>query len=81
MDSTMQGFSDKDIKIKPYQYTHFRIPLYKHPGTNLFEIFIPLWILAFINLIVFFQGNLLSEKLAIIATITLAFIAFVPTIN
>jgi hypothetical protein len=55
--------------------------MYKHPGVNLFEIFVPLWILGFINIIVYFQANNLAEKLAIIATITLAFIAFIPTIN
>lgn len=81
MESTMQGFKEKDAKIKSFQYSHFRIPLYKHPGANLFEIFVPLWILAFINLTIFFQNNYLPEKIAIIATITLAFIAFIPTIN
>ena len=45
----------EDKKLKHFQYTHFRIPLYKHPGVNLFEIFVPLWILSFINLVVFFQ--------------------------
>lgn len=57
------------------------MPFYKHPGVNLIEIFIPIWILGFINVLVFFQANNLAEKLAIIATIALAFIAFFPTIN
>ena len=72
---------DKGKKIKAFQYTHFRIPLYKHPGLDLFQIFVPLWILGLINLIVFFQENILADKMAIISTVTLAFIAFVPTIN
>ena len=45
----------EDKKHKHFQYTHFRIPLYKHPGVNLLEIFIPLWILGLINIFVFFQ--------------------------
>lgn len=57
------------------------MPFYKHPGVNLIEIFIPIWILGFINVLVFFQANDLAGKLAIIATIALAFIAFFPTIN
>ena len=46
------------------------------------EIFIPLWVLSFINLAVYYQdSNVLSEKIASIATVTLAFVAFLPTIN
>ena len=71
----------EDKKHKHFQYAHIRIPLYKHPGVNLFEIFVPLMILGFINILVFFQENILADKLAIIATATLAFIAFIPTIN
>ena len=71
----------EDKKIKHYQYVHFRAPVYKHPGVNLMEIFIPLWILGFINLIVFFQDNYLVDKMFTISTLALAYIAFIPTIN
>ena len=82
MDNTRRGGSDKgDSKIKPFQYAHFRIPLYKHPGVGLFQIFGPLWFLAFVNIIIFFQGNNLGGKMAAIATIVVAFIAFVPSVN
>jgi hypothetical protein len=42
-------------KLKHFQYVHFRVPLFKHPGVNLFYIFVPMWILGSINLLVFFQ--------------------------
>ena len=71
----------KDDKIKNYQYTHFRIPLYKYPGASLVSIFIPLWLVGFINLLIFFQDKDLAGRIASIATLTLAFIAFIPTIN
>ena len=71
----------EERKHKHFQYVHFRIPLYKHPGVNLFEIFIPLWILGLINLFVFFQENVLADKMATIATVALAYVAFIPTIN
>ena len=45
----------KEKKIKHFQYVHFRIPLYKHPGAALLSIFIPIYVLGFINLVVFFQ--------------------------
>lgn len=46
------------------------------------EIFIPLWILAAINLAVYYQDpSVLADKIASIATVTLALVAFIPTIN
>ena len=56
--------------------------MYKYPVSSLLEIFIPLWILAAINLGIYFQDcNVLADKIAGIATVTLALIAFIPTIN
>ncbi len=72
---------EDDAIIKNYQYAHFRIPLYQYPISNLVNIFLPLWVLGFINLLIFFQNIDLSGRLAVISTLTLAFIAFVPTIN
>ena len=72
---------DDGSKIKNFQYVNFRVPLYKYPGANLVQIFIPLWILGFITLLIFFQDTTLSGRIASIATLTLAFIAFIPTIN
>jgi hypothetical protein len=68
-------------KVKHFQYVHFRIPLYKYPGASLINIFLPLWVLGFINLLIFFQDIALSGRIGAIATLTLAFIAFIPTIN
>jgi uncharacterized membrane protein YqjE len=57
------------------------MPLYKHPLSTLTTVFIPLWILGLINLVIFFQSPELSGRLAAIATISLAFIALIPTIR
>jgi len=75
------GEGDIDSKIKHFQYAHFRIVMYKYPGVNLISIFVPLWILGVINLFIFFQDRTLAGRIASIATLTLAFIAFIPTIN
>lgn len=64
-----------------FQFAQFRIALYKYPGSSILSIFVPLWILGFINLFIFFQDRTLSDRIAAIATLTLAFIAFIPTIN
>ena len=73
---------EKEKKLNNYQYAHFRIPLYKHPISSLVQIFVPIWILAAINMGIYYQDcNALADKIASIATVTLAFIAFLPTIN
>lgn len=66
---------------KYYQYSHFKIPLYKYPGSSLATIFIPLWILGLATLAVFFQGPGLGNALQNLGTLLLAFIAFIPTIH
>lgn len=55
--------------------------MYQVPGAKMAAIFVPLFIINLINLLVFFQGNDLSSRLSIISTLTLAFIALIPTIN
>ena len=45
-------------------------------------LYVPMWVLAFINLAVYYQtSNVLADKVATIATVTLAFVAFLPTVN
>lgn len=64
-----------------YQFTHFRIPIYKYPGLSILTIFIPIWILGLIGLGVFFQEQGFGARLATVAVLILAFVAFLPTIN
>ncbi len=42
-------------KIKYCQYSSFEAAIYKQPMSSLFNIFLPLWGLALINLIIYFQ--------------------------
>jgi hypothetical protein len=71
----------RDDDIRSFQYAHFRIPIYKYPAVSILTIFIPIWILGLIGLFVFFQEPTLSARLATIAVLALAFVAFLPTIN
>lgn len=40
-----------------------------------------MWVLAFINLMVYFQDNVLTQKLGVITTVAVAYIAFIPFIK
>jgi hypothetical protein len=48
---------------------------------SILTIFIPLWILGLVGLFIFFQEPGLGGRLATIAVLALAFVAFLPTIN
>jgi hypothetical protein len=57
------------------------VPLYKFPLVSLATIFLPLWLLAIINLGIFFQDNNLGDRIGSIAGIIVAFVALIPTIR
>ncbi len=69
------------MKIAHFQYAHFIIPLYKFPTVSIATIFIPLWLLAIINLTIFFQDPTLSDRIANICALMIAFSALIPTIR
>jgi hypothetical protein len=48
---------------------------------SILTIFIPIWILGLIGLFVFFQEPAFGARLATIAVLALAFVAFMPTVN
>ena len=68
-------------KLESFEKAHFSVPLYKYPFVSLATIFIPLWLLAIINLAIFFQGSLLGERIASIAAVMIASVALMPTIR
>jgi len=67
--------------VKPFQYIHFVVPLYKYPGNVLATIFIPIFLLALVSLAIFFQDPELSGRVGSIATMILGYIALVPSIK
>ena len=72
--------SEKD-KIEQFQYGHFLIPIYKYPLVSLATIFLPLWLLAIINLGIFFQNTSMGDRIGSISGIMIAFVALIPTIR
>lgn len=55
--------------------------MYRHPASIIITIFLPLLIISTLNLAVFFQDNSLAGRIAAIATILVAYVAFLPTIR
>jgi len=73
--------TDSPLKPKYAQFTHFVVPLYKYPGNSLLTIFIPIVLLAFMSMTVFFQSNILAARIGNIATMVLSYISLVPVVK
>lgn len=55
--------------------------MYKFPFVPLITIFFPLWLIAVINLGIFFQDSFLADRINSIAGLMIAFVALIPTIR
>lgn len=64
-----------------YHYAKYTISQYRYPGVGVVSLFVPLWVFAFANLSVFFQGPKLSDRISSIATLMVAYTAFIPFIR
>ena len=68
-------------KVSPFRYAHFEIPLYRIPVVSLLTICLPIWILGWVSLAVFFQDWGLADRIASIATLMVAYTAFMGVIR
>ena len=67
-----------------FSSAHFNIPMARRPLVSLFELMVPGYILGLISLVIFFQStgqDGLGDKVAAIATVMLAYIAFQPIMD
>jgi hypothetical protein len=76
----IRRFSDND-SFSPYKHAFIMIPLYKYPMDSIAIIFFPLWLLAILNLGIYFQTEGFGERVVSIAALLIAFISLVPTIR
>ena len=64
-----------------WQHAHVKIILYKHPFTTIFSTMMPMWILATIVQIAFFQTNDLGGTISSVGIALVAYMAFIPTVR
>lgn len=68
-------------KFDMFQNYKVEFGMYKYPFTTVLTIFLPIMMLAVLNLAVFFQENSLSGRISSLATIMVAYTAFLPTVR
>lgn len=71
-----------DEELSYYPITVFRFALYREPGKAILQVFLPMFILSFFVIITMIvEDATLADQLPNLATIFLAYIAFLPTVR
>lgn len=68
-------------RVKPFNYAHFEVPVYKVPDVAITTIFFPLWFLAILTLGIYFQDNGLADRIISLSSLMIAFVALIPVIR
>ena len=68
-------------KINPFRYAHFQIPLYRIPIVSLLTTSLPIWILGWVSLAIFFQDFALADRIASIATVMVAYTSYLTVVR
>jgi hypothetical protein len=66
------------LNFKPFKYAIFKIPLFRYPVIDILAIFIPLWLLAFISIYVFYQTTEIMNRIINVAAIMIAYAGILP---
>ena len=69
------------LPFKPFKYAVFEIPLFRHPIVDMMTIFIPLWLLSFISLYVYFQPAEIMGRILNVAALMIAYAAITPIVR
>lgn len=69
------------LDFKPFKYAIFKIPLYRYPVVDMMTIFIPLWLLAFISIYVFYQTAEILNRIINVAALMIAYAAIQPIVR
>lgn len=64
-----------------YPSVCYEIPVYKKPGVFVLTIYFPQFVLAWLALAIYYQTYSVDSRLANIAVLLLAYIAFIPSIR
>lgn len=78
------AFDDKEptqLYFKPFKYAIFKIPLYRFPVVDMMTIFIPLWLLGFISVYVFYQTTEIMNRIINVAALMIAYAAVQPIVR
>lgn len=71
----------ENVYNKSTRHAHFHIPISKIPGSEFTTIFAPLWLFSAITLATFFLEPSMADRVAIVATLMIAFIDLISNVR
>lgn len=76
-----QDSEPTQLSFKPFKYAIFKIPLYRFPVVDIMTIFIPIWLLGFISVYVFYQTTEIMNRIINVAALMIAYAAVQPIVR
>ena len=69
------------LDFKAFKYAVFSIPIFRYPVVDTMTIFIPLWLLSFISVYVFYQTTEIMNRIVNVAALMIAYAAIQPIVR
>lgn len=76
-----QDLGPTQLNFKPFKYAVFKIPLFRYPVVDMMTIFIPLWLLSFVSVYIYFQTAEIMNRIVNVAGIMIAYAAIQPIVR
>ena len=76
--------ADKEPSQKyfsPFKYALFKIPLFRHSIVDLMTIFIPIWLLSFMSVYIFFETAEIMNRIMNVSALMIAYAAIQPIVR
>jgi hypothetical protein len=69
------------LSFKPFKYVVFKIPLFRYPVVDMMTIFVPLWLLSFLSIYIYFQSTEIMNRIVNVAGLMIAYAAIQPIVR
>ena len=69
------------VSFKPFKYAVFKIPLFRYPVVDMITIFVPLWLLSFTSVYIYFQTTEILGRVVNVAALMIAYAAIQPIVR
>jgi hypothetical protein len=76
-----RDYEPTQLDFKAFKYAIFKIPLFRYPVVDMMTIFVPLWLLSFISIYVFYQTTEIMNRIVNVAALMIAYAAIQPIVR
>jgi len=81
MKQLFEDIEPTQLNFKPFKYAVFKIPMFRYPIVDMMTIFIPLWLLSFVSIYIYFQTTEIIARIVNVAALMIAYAAIQPIVR